>query len=147
MGDLHNSMLYIDLYKDNKKDYNNKILMDSSGVLTTAMCMDIKSIYRVIFSVTTDMDMLTAVSKKRIKEYIRNEIETVSKNTIVHNTESVIDSYLTLLNIDTNIINDTINKTVATEDIIFHIKEPIWQQYMTKEILMVHTGMLEQKGV
>lgn len=168
IGKLHNSMFYIELYKNNKKDYNNEITMDDNGVLTSKLPLDIKSTYRVMFSVVTDLDMVTPEAKIRIKNYIKEEIallkeeekqelpfsierlrdtdrDTVTSGVEQYKRESVIESYLTLLNIDNSEITNTIINTPRVEDIVFKIKEPLWSMFKTKEVMLVLTGVLDKK--
>jgi hypothetical protein len=66
MNKIHQSPLYIELYKDGKKDIENEILIDSNLNITTRDDMDIKSTYRVVFNIVTNMTRLTFKTKKRL---------------------------------------------------------------------------------
>jgi hypothetical protein len=139
IGDMRQSMFLIELYKDFKKDYNNKVLLDIDGNLTSLHPLDIKNTYRVVFSVFLDLTLLDPAAIKRIKAFINNEV--VSE--CVH--ETIADCYLNLLNISDSELAKLVTNITKVGDVPFLIQNRNSTSFMTKETALTLVSVLEEK--
>lgn len=147
VSDRFNSMFYIELYKDRSKD-TNRVIMDSDGTLRTEYDMDIKSTYRVMFNVLTDLNFLNKAAYNRVQTYFRNELDTndpKAPNITQYDNNTLIKTYLNLISVDNNYINKELAKGVMPYDIPFTIQDNRWLQIRTKQIAMVIAYAMEEK--
>lgn len=61
------------LYKNNHRDYKNKITLDEDGNLTTEFPMDIRCTYRVICRVLNDINLMPIAYRDELAEYMKQE--------------------------------------------------------------------------
>lgn len=147
---LHESLIYAEVYKNGKRDTSISLHLNSDGIITADEPFDIYGLYHVSFSVITDMDILSVAARERLKEYIASEKDlmgledAISEYQDISNTLTV--SYLTLLNIPASAIEAAVDNSHRTQDILFNVKYYHWRSYFTKEISMILTGFLNQKG-
>lgn len=155
IGKMNESMFMFELYKDNKLDYNNEILMDSNGVLTTKNPMSYKHVYRVVLSVSLDLDYLKPDCKKRVKKFIENEASFVptdltndSNIEIARNyaNDNLINNYIELLSVPKKDLEASINVSKTHSDVIFNIKETNLFKYRNRELLITKTGLFKERS-
>lgn len=100
INSLHESIFHIELYKNNRVDPTNKVILDQDGTLRTLYPMDYRFTYHVVFNILTDLDYLSEDAKQRTRECIRQGIESgVATQT---STDNLLSSYITVLNIPPN---------------------------------------------
>lgn len=167
VGDMFDSLFYIELFKDGKRDYKNKILMDHLGNLTTYENMDIRSIYRVVFNVITDVTMLRPAAAKRFKRFCSEQLldnkdkpsptftefqsywagVDYKKYNQEVKTDSLITDYLTLLALDGNVVSNAIIGTNKYYEIPFAISQSSNNNGAVKNTQIQHTlrGILDEK--
>ena len=75
IGDEFKSIFHFELWKNNKKDYQNKIIMEEDGTLKTLYNLDYKYSYRVSINLLTDLSLLTQDAKRRIKAWVAEQIK------------------------------------------------------------------------
>lgn len=143
IGILHGSLFYIELFKDFKKDFNNKVILDADGNLTTLYPMDIKSTYRVMFSIVTDVNVLTPDAKRRLREFINSEVGAALKSE--YRTDLFIDSILTLFNVSDGELANAVSNINNMGDLLFSIEERSWKKIKTTEIVLTLTGVINEK--
>lgn len=167
VGEMFESLFYIELFKDNKKDYKNKIIMDNLGNLTTYDNMDIKSIYRVMFNVVTDISMLKPAAAKRFKQFCSEQLlDNREKESPTFQefysywsgvdyrkynqevkTDNLVTDYLTLLSLDGNVVSNAIIGTNKYYEIPFAISRAANTMGAGKYAQIHNTlrGVLEEK--
>jgi hypothetical protein len=163
---LHGSLVLIELFKNNKIDFENKLVLDEEGNIRTEKPMDLKYTYRIMFSIVNDLDMLRPDSKVRVKEYINSEIDRLKDiqkeygfqediyrdgNRISNPTgveqydyENLIEIYLGLLDITDEQTDQMLSDGISANEILFKIKEPKWSFYKTKQVTAVIAAGLNQ---
>lgn len=142
VGNQFESLFFIELFKDGKRDYNNRVLMDNLGNLITEREMDIRSIYRVVFNIVTDTVMLKREAALRFKRFCQDQL--LDKDNIKPSptfqesysywagvdyrkfnqevtTDNLVTDYLTLLSLDASTINNAIVGTSKFYEIPFAI--------------------------
>lgn len=89
----YSGMIYLELLKDGKTDYNNKIIVTPDLTLTTEQPMDIKSTYRVMFNALTFANMLNNDSITRISNFVKDQQALVPENEVVPFVDYFLDLY------------------------------------------------------
>ncbi len=155
IGKMNESMFMLELYKNNKLDYDNEIILSKDGVLTTKNPMSYKYIYRVVLSVLLDLDYLKPESKKRVKRFIDNEVkfditsldsdENIEMATNYAN-DNLINNYIELLSIPKKDIEASINVSKTHSDVIFNIKESNLYKYKNTELLITIPGIFKERS-
>lgn len=143
IGDMRQSMFLIELYKDFKKDYSNKVLLDIDGNLTSLNPLDIKNTYRVVFSVFLDLTLLDPAAIKRTKEFINSEV--ALGHAYLENHGTIADSYLNLLNISDLELAKLVTNATKVGDVPFLIQNRKAASFMTKETALTLVAVLEEK--
>lgn len=72
IGEEFKSLFHIELWKNDKRDYDNIIKMDKDGNMTTSRDMQYKYLYRVVFNINIDLLLLDINAKNRLKEFLLN---------------------------------------------------------------------------
>lgn len=139
---LHESMFYIELYKNDVRDNEAGLYLEEDGMLRTHNPMSLKATYRVMFSVVTDLNMISPEARERIRKCINRIMADVIDNN--SNLETIIDSYVSLLNITDQELLELVKNSNGTGDIIFGIENRKWFKYKTKETMLVLTGALNE---
>lgn len=112
IGGEYSSIFSLQLWKNNKRDYNNPIILEEDGTLRSTEPLDNKQIYRVSINLISDLRMLLGPAKDRLKEYVRKQLETNDK------TKS-LDEYIHYWqHINWQHIQQGVIKQVATDNII-----------------------------
>lgn len=153
-------LFYIELYKDQDRD-TNKVILDEDGTLRTEYDMDMKSTYRVVFNVLTDLNLLNKNALRRVKSYFQEELDNNEEKTnmsfqdVVFNknkgnitqesTENMVLTYLNLINVDNSYVFKQLTNDVVPTEIPFTISDNRWASMKTKQIFMVLAAALEKK--
>jgi len=140
---IHQSIFLIELYRNFKIDKSNPVILMENGDMFTTHDMDIKSLYHVSFSLLLDLDTLTHPARERLKEFIRNEIDFIIAN---GGGDNLINSYLTVFNLSDYEARSILDSNMNPGDMIFKISERSWYNFKTKQVSMILTGMLEERG-
>lgn len=163
IGTGYESILYIELFKNDKLDYGNPVLMDKDGNLTSTKPLDYKYTYRVMFNIVNNLTRLSTDAKSRFKNYVKKQLESNTKrsytfqdtinywngvnygkyaNTITE--DNLITDYLSLLQIDGNIVSNAILGSKSYYDIPFSIGS-YGGRYTYRTIELHHTAIMEEK--
>jgi len=153
MGDLFTSLFYIDLYNHDDKIHGHKVVVSVvseliNGIatervkLTTNLPLDIKGCYRVSFNVLADLPVLHHGTLTALK----NNIDTVDAASA--NTFSVIDTVLSVFNLDTTMLKRdfAITDKTTSLDIAMNISNNMSYRMFTKQTSLVLTEMLVPKN-
>ena len=155
MGKMNESMFMLELYKNNKLDYDNEIILSKDGVLTTKNPMSYKYIYRVVLSVLLDLDYLKPECKKRVKRFIDNEVKfdvtSLDSDADIematnYANDNIINNYIELLSIPKKDIEASINVSKTHSDVIFNIKESNLYKYKNTELLITIPGIFKERS-
>lgn len=152
------SLFYINLYKDREVD-NNEVILDEDGTLRTKYPMDIKSTYRVVFNILTDLNLLTKPAYTRVKNYFAEEFRNKPEynNPSLHpnrhvnfsidqsDNSTMVTTYLNLLAVDDYYVNKQLQQGIQPYEVPFTIKDNRWQQIRTKQITMILASAMEKK--
>lgn len=142
IGEIYQSLFYVELYKDDKKDYNNIITMDQFGILRSTYELEYKHTYRVVFNVQNDLTYLSQEGIKRFKNFVTKQLNENNIKTSVTFQESyqywsglrydkynlevtkdnLVTDYLTLMRYDSKSVNTAIKGSDNVYDIPFKIK-------------------------
>lgn len=163
VSDKFKSLFYIELYKDQAKDPSRVILYED-GTLRSEYDMDLKSTYRVVFNVLTDLNLLDKISYNRVKNYFKEEVEQnsvtseptmgdnkYSPNHNIHSNitqvedEFMVKTYLNLISIDDTYMYKKISEGEKLQDIPFTISDNRWLQMRTTQIQTVVACAMEKK--
>lgn len=79
IGDEFKSLFHFELWKNNKRDYQNKIKLDQHGVLRSTYELDYRYTYRVSINIITDLSMLTLDAKNRLKKFLEEQLSKDTK--------------------------------------------------------------------
>lgn len=132
IGDEFKSIFHIELWKNDKRDYQNKIILEEDGTLRSTYELDFRYTYRVSFNLVTDLSLLTQEAKRRLKSYVEtqwtnNGIDTTLDDykyywkhiNFIHlkndmklkiATNNIVTDWISLLKPDT----ETLNKNLVT---------------------------------
>lgn len=132
IGDEFKSIFHIELWKNDRRDYQNKIILEEDGTLRSTYELDFKYTYRVSFNLVTDLSLLTQDAKRRLKSYVETQWSNNSIDTTLDDykyywkhvnflhlknemkvkiaTNNIITDWISLLKPDT----DALNKNLVT---------------------------------
>lgn len=107
IGKPYQSMIYIEILKNGKPDYDNEVYIDKDLNLTTKLDLDPKSIYRVGVNILTDLSILSRDAVSRTTDYIKLENELFKESyslvsQIVDTQTKLIDSLQLYSELTTN---------------------------------------------
>lgn len=157
------SLFYIELWKNDKKDYQNKVILESDGTLRSTYELDYKYMYRVVFNIITDLSMLTIYGMDRLRAYYRQQLEQPKtqmktlkdyhkywehvnymkfKNAVEN--DNLITDWLSLMNVHPNYLTDAIRNSSKYFDMAFRLMNK-GRVLRTVQISSVLTCMLEPK--
>lgn len=155
MGKVNESLFLLELYKNNKPDYNNEIIVDADGNMRTKEPMSYKYTYRVVISIILDLDYLVPDSKKRVKKFIEEEarkleelIENGEDSKLIaynYSKDNLINNYITLLDIPKEYVDNSINVSKTHSDVLFNIKESNIFTFKTKQLVMNMVGLFKNQ--
>lgn len=86
IGDEFKSLFHIELWKNEKRDYQNRVVLEEDGTLRSSYELDYRFTYRVSFNVITDLSLLTLDAKKRLRNFVENQWAN-------NGLDSTLDSY------------------------------------------------------
>ena len=161
------SMFYIELYKNDKRDFGNKLILSEDGTLRSSKPLEYEYIYRVMFNVINDLTMLDKDAKLRIKQFILDQVEedkeTNRKPSFNQATtydlnyynsrkfnyalekDNLVTWYLSLINIKDDVIANVLNSVDNFYDIPFKITDTTGRYNMrtvaTSDILALRSIM------
>lgn len=157
------SLFLVSLYKNKELD-TNKIIMDADGTLRTEYPMDIKSTYRVVFHVLTDLNLLTKQAYKRVKNYFAEELRNNESNNKINinnskldpryklnnsitqiDTGTMVKTYLDLISVNDAYVTKQLTTGTQPYEIPFTISDNRWLQMKTKQITMILACAMEKK--
>ena len=156
INDIYKSIFYFELYIYGIRS-RIKLLIDALGNLYTDVDLSLLKTYRLCISIVSDTDLLVKAAKDRLKTYIQEELDKI-KEEIQNRTlssdynkqpktdeppSSFIDNYITLLSIPDATVEGAMVKS-SYRDIIFNIKEPLWNKYFTRETIVNLTGFMKE---
>lgn len=129
-----NSLFYLELFKDNKKEYNNKIIIEGNGTLRTTYPLDYKGEYRVVLNICKDMTMLHINARKRLKDFILSQLGTnefKDKNVFIDeiykdlkvnsSVKNIVASYIRILGAKPENVYDIMHKSNKYIDIMYDL--------------------------
>lgn len=164
IGTIFGGLFYIELYKNEDKD-TNKVIMDSDGTLRTEYPMDIKSTYRVVFNILTDLNFLNKKTLTSVKLYLMEEMENNELNppppTLIqtglspnHNLNqnitkieegSLTKIFLNLISVDDGYMYKELKSGTKPYEIPFKINDNKWQTIRTVQITHILASLFEKK--
>jgi len=152
VGTIYSSLFHIELFNHNRIDGAHRIIAsvvteNIAGVptervkLTTNNPLDIRGCYRLSFNILIDLTMLPT----KFLDQLKNNIDIVDKT--LPNNFTVIDTALSILNINTTMIDPslTVNSNTSSWDIALNIKNDLWDRFRTKQLTTVLTEILQTK--
>lgn len=80
IGELYKNIFSISLYIDGKKDYNNKLIMDKDGNITSTFPLNKKHTYHLVIKALSNLNILTKEYKDKILDYFDNNFYQNSNN-------------------------------------------------------------------
>lgn len=120
IGEEFKSFFHLELWKNDKRDYENIIKMDKDGNLTTSKEMEFKYIYRVVFNINTDLLLLPHNAKNRLKNFLLNyngnkdlygwQKIRYGKFSDLINRSNILNDLLNLLDVNPGILNEYLDK-------------------------------------
>lgn len=72
----YETIILLELYQDDKKDYTNKIYIENDGTLKSTIGLDYKKTYRVTLSILLDPDCLVTKFKEQLKQIVKADLNT-----------------------------------------------------------------------
>lgn len=154
------TLFYVELYRNKDRD-TNKVILDEDGTLRTEYPMDMKSTYRVVFNILTDLNMLNGQALKRVKSYFQTELEDKQLDTIKtyadsmiykspysitqNESKTMVKTFLSLISVDDKYVYKQLTSGVNPYDIPFTISDNRWLQMRNKQIFMVIAAAMEKK--
>lgn len=159
IGERYESVFYVELFSHTEKVYDNIVIMEEDGTLRTTKPMDLKQTYRVVFNVTTDLKFLSKNASLRLRAYIDQEIKDLSnirkpeealtfqqrlhtydvdysRRNLRVESESIIETYLTLLDVDLLKQNELLR--YKPHEIMFKLDSGLWVDfYLTNKFMIL----------
>lgn len=152
LGDTFNGLFTFLLYDHEDRVYENKIIVTPvteilDGVstlrlkLTTTTPLTMTGEYRVVCSMLTNISNMTSGRLSSLKA----NMEVVDNLMVSTVGETVIDSYLTVLDIDRSMLRPgyVVNENTTSMDIALNLKESIWSSFFTVQRSSILIGVLE----
>lgn len=105
------SMFYIELFEDRSRSSIEVELLED-GTLRTKTDLDLTKTYRVVFNVINDLNLLSDIAKKRLKNYLLEHMDDYVDGNEFINTVSckIVLAYLFLLRYDDDYINNFVDE-------------------------------------
>ena len=75
VGEEFRSVFHFELWKNNKRDYQNKIILQEDGTLRSTYELDYRYTYRVSINILTDLNLLPIAAKNRLKDFVYKQWE------------------------------------------------------------------------
>lgn len=136
---LGEAAFYFEIFKHDTKDGDNSITMDKYGNMKSNKKLDIKCIYRLVINVVVDLTILKDKAKKRYNDFVNKQIMESKEES--HTMEefkdfwkevkydrfqelkkdNLLTDYISLLNIEPEILNEAIDNSNKVTDIPFRL--------------------------
>lgn len=134
IGNEFKSLFHIELWKNDKRDYDNTILMDNQGNMIAKNGLEYKYVYRVVFNIIVDVLLLHKEARDRLRTYIHKQYaETTNKceehkypwqnydykrfNTLLKE-DNIANNIINLFEVNPGIINECINCSKDYTDVM-----------------------------
>lgn len=136
ISEIYRSMFHIALYTDGERDSNNYVIMDANLNLTTYLPMKQTSLYRVVFSVLTDLSVLSQSVHTRMNKYLFN---LTMNGTVV---PKLVEYFAAIFGVDASYFpkrNDPL-------DILLAIEDNGWLKFWTRQETVIVSAVLTKKS-
>ena len=135
ISNIYDSMFHIALYTDGVRDPNNYIIMDANLNLTTFLPMVPTSVYRVVFSTVTDLNILKRGSIDRTNTYIN------SVTPIGTTTPKIVKYFAAMFGIDAT----QFPKRNFPLEVLLKIEDNGWMKFWSRQETIIASAVLTAK--
>lgn len=165
IGDEFQSLFHFELWKNNKRDFQNKIKLEENGTLRSSYELDFRYTYRVSINVLTDLNLLPLMAKNRLKKFVYDQWE---KNPVVDTVndykyywqhvnfqklkrdlrvqivkDNILTDWLSILRPDPNILSKNLENMHDYFEAVMHMTK---MGYLTRTVQLSNiTAMFEKK--
>lgn len=156
VGNEYESFIYLELFKDSKKDYKNKVIMEDSGVVRSNEILDIKSTYRLVFNIVSNLNKIHPKGRERFKDFVKSQLDVNENKSSISmknhldywNTipaekfyplfirDNLITDYLTFFQYNTYDISNAVKNSKNFLDVPFRLTGGI--EHMVAKTVMQH---------
>ena len=135
VSEIYRSMFHIALYTDGVRDPANYVIMDTNLNLTTFLPMVPTSVYRVVFSVVTDLNVLRNSVISRMNTYLSSVTPAGS------NVPKIVTYFAGIFGIDAT----KFPKRNFPLDVLLKIEDNGWMKFWGRQETIVASAVLQKK--
>lgn len=153
IGKEFKSLFHIELWKNDKRDYDNTVLMDDQGNMTAKNGLEYKYVYRVVFNIIVDVLLLHKEARDRLKNYIHMQYAETTNKCEEHKypwqnydykrfdallkEDNVVNNIISLFEVNPGIINECINCSKDYTDVMLTLLDA--HKHSLRNMTLRHT--------